>query len=274
MKNIDIPEFSTNKELFDFLIKNKNVLMAQKKAIMKYTDFVSHVVKVYEKEDTTKELSVENLDSLNEITASVVMNTTNVIDSHLDLHIEGIWNKTLKENKMLLHLQEHQMKFDSIISDGVDLKAKVENTTFKALGYNLEGNTQALVFVSKIKKDRNEFMFEQYGKGYVKNHSVGMRYVKLLLAVNDEGNVAEFEAWEKYYPLVANKDVADNKGYFWIVKEAKLIEGSAVPIGSNSYTPTIEVKQEPLKNTQKTIEPLKNTPIDYDYLKTNLKIIN
>jgi hypothetical protein len=29
-------------------------------------------------------------------------------------------------------------------------------------------------------------MFNQYAKGYVKEHSVGMRYVKLELAVNSD----------------------------------------------------------------------------------------
>jgi hypothetical protein len=36
--------------------------------------------------------------------------------------------------------------------------------------------TEALVFNVEIDKDRNDFMFNQYAKGYVKEHSVGMRY--------------------------------------------------------------------------------------------------
>ncbi|KKK49589.1 hypothetical protein LCGC14_3133520, partial [marine sediment metagenome] len=39
------------------------------------------------------------------------------------------------------------------------------------LGFDFEGQTQALVFESTIKKERNEFMFKQYAKGFVKNHS-------------------------------------------------------------------------------------------------------
>jgi hypothetical protein len=37
-------------------------------------------------------------------------------------------------------------------------------------------DTEALVFNVEIDKDRNDFMFNQYAKGYVKEHSVGMRY--------------------------------------------------------------------------------------------------
>jgi hypothetical protein len=54
--------------------------------------------------------------------------------------------------------------------------------------------TEALVFNVEIDKDRNDFMFNQYAKGYVKEHSVGMRYVKLELAVNSD---SKYDAEEK-----------------------------------------------------------------------------
>lgn len=53
----------------------------------------------------------------------------------------------------------------------------------------------------------------------------------------------EKENWDKYYPQVANKKDVDEVGFFWAVTEAKLIEGSAVPIGSNYVTPTLSVKE-------------------------------
>src|SRR5699024_7782761 len=121
------------------------------------------------------------------------------------VHIKGLWSKTLKETKDLYLLKLHSMTFEDIITD--EVKAKAENTTFKDIGVDLEGETQALVFNVIIDKYRNPYMFEQYAKGYVKNHSVGMRYVKLALAINTE---AEFDkkykdVWDKYYPMIANK---------------------------------------------------------------------
>jgi hypothetical protein len=94
-------------------------------------------------------------------------------------------------------------------------------------------------------------MLKQYANGWVKNHSVGMRYVNLELAINSEAEYdKEYkERWDKYYPIVANKELADERGYMWIVSEAKIVEGSAVVMGSNSATPTLENKQEPLDNT-------------------------
>ena len=120
-------------------------------------------------------------------------------------------------------------------------------------------------------------MFEQYANGWVKNHSVGMQYVKIGLAVNDPECVAEFDLWNKYYTTIANKEYADECGYFWVVKEAKLIEGSAVPIGSNWATPTLQNNMksfEPSDDTQKEDnEPVIDTTqkaIDYKYLLTHL----
>ena len=64
---------------------------------------------------------------------------------------------------------------------------------------------------------------------------------------------AEYEAWEKYIEYAVNPELAENRGYFWAVTEAKAIEGSAVPLGSNWLTPTLSVDKdnEPSNDTQK-----------------------
>ena len=95
-------------------------------------------------------------------------------------------------------------------------------------------------------------MFNEYRLGHVKNHSVGMRYVTLDLAINDEAYLANYELWNKYIDKIANKDDAEQQGYFWPVTEAKVVEGSAVPLGSNIITPTQSVKNTPgpLASTQ------------------------
>ena len=97
-------------------------------------------------------------------------------------------------------------------------------------------------------------MFEQYAKGYVKEHSVGMRYVNLEMAVNSEEKYyAEEKAiWDKYISEVANKEEAEQRGYFWAVTEAKIVEGSAVVKGSNYATPTISVKENTIEPTEVT----------------------
>jgi len=250
----DSDKFSTKKELFDFLVENRNSLKAQKKAELKKADcFSFSPTIVRSKSDVNKANEPVNVDSIDTLKVLIVINTTNLLDGHGDVHIRGIWNKSLSENKMIMHLQEHEMEFSKIIADGPELKASVKDYSWKELGVDFEGKTQALVFESTIEKKRNEFMFNQYANGWVKNHSVGMRYVKFDFAINDEDYPNEFEAWNKYYPEIANKEVADERGYFWYVLEAKVIEGSAVPLGSNFVTPTLDNnKTEPPKQgTQK-----------------------
>lgn len=259
-----IKEFDNIKDRINWIVSNKGTLIAQKKAELKKADAISYLTPIYDtKEDVFKaNESIKNYKELDSIKVQAVINTTNVIDSHQDLHVDGIWTKSIKENKNIMHLQEHKMSFDSIISDGKDLKAYTKMFNWSDLGVDAKGQTQALVFESVVKADRNARMFEQYAKGYVKNHSVGMQYVKLLLAVNDDEFQEEFNNWNKYIGMAINPESAEEQGYFWIVTEAKAIEGSAVPIGSNRFTPTTENNMnEPQKSTQSTIEPSTDTQL-------------
>ena len=217
---INIPDFNTKKELFDFLQDNQQSLIAQKRAISKHSDSITIIPG---SSAPTKAKAID--DDRTEITVTAIINTTNIMDSHGDVHLPGLWNKSLSENKMLMHLQEHKLEFDKIIADGEDLKAFVRMYSWKELGFDFEGQTQALVFESNVKQQRNAYMFAQYKLGNVRNHSVGMRYVKLTLALNDEERGANYEAWQKYYPEIVNKQMADQWGYFWAVKEAMVIEG-------------------------------------------------
>jgi hypothetical protein len=103
-------------------------------------------------------------------------------------------------------------------------------------------------------------MEEQYRKGFVKNHSVGMRYVVIKLCVNEPDNdyyKEEYANWVQYSSMVANISDAEAQGYFWAVLEAKVIEGSAVVKGSNSITPTLGIKSvQPSEDTEQHQPPL------------------
>ena len=236
-------EFNSQEELFKALKENKQSLVALKKSTEKRADSISYVNSETSNLIANKEENGTNTE-IDKLQVKVVINTTNFIDSHNDLHINGIWNRSVSNQKEFLHLQEHERDFDKVISDNA--KGYVESVSWKSLGLPYNGKTEALIFDSVIEKKRNEFMFKQYANGWVKNHSVGMRYVKIDLAINSESewDKDEKELWDKYYPVVANKEVADERGYFWVVSEAKIIEGSAVVMGSNSATPTISVENK------------------------------
>jgi hypothetical protein len=243
-------EFESKEELFRELVANKKQLISLKKSVTKEADAVSYgYVENISKNNVNK--AIASADLPDTLDVKVVINTTNFLDSHGDVHVNGIWNKSISDNKTFLHLQEHERDFDKVISDNA--KGYVQSMTWKQLGLPYDGKTEALIFESTIDRLRNGFMLKQYANGWVKNHSVGMRYVNLELAINTE---AEYDKeykdlWDEYYPVIANKEVADERGYFWVVKEAKIVEGSAVVMGSNSATPTLEMKDnvEPSKDT-------------------------
>jgi hypothetical protein len=251
VKEFPNKQFNSKEELFKALRENKNTLIAQKKMITKQADAVIHYVQVENEKGETIKATYSDTSVINQLKAELVINTTNLMDSHSDVHIKGIWNKSAKEQKNLLLLQEHKMTFDHIISDNVS--ATVKEVKWSDLGYSYKGTTEALTFDVLIDKQRNPFMFDQYAKGYVKEHSVGMRYVKMELAINSDSkwDVEEKEIWDNYIDQVANKEQAEEQGYFWAVLEAKIVEGSAVVKGSNFATPTINV--EAVKDDTPTI---------------------
>lgn len=254
--------FESKEDLFKELKANKASLISLKKAENKCADAYSYCSDIIydDKEETIKtELTSSEPDS--NLRVKVVINTTNLMDSHGDVHINGLWKKSLNDNKNFLHLQEHIRDFDKVITDTA--KASVQSMPWRALGYNVDGNTEALIFESEIEKKRNPFMYEQYRNNWVRNHSVGMRYVNIKLALNSnvESDIEEKRVWDEYYHVIANKEVADEKGYFWAVTEAKIIEGSAVVMGSNPITPTVttEQKEEPVQTTPNIDEPAEAT---------------
>ena len=251
-----IPEFASKKELFDFLVKNEDRIIAAKKATIKLADAVTFGFFPIDKDGNAEKANKPVKEDVDELKVKVVINTTNLRDSHEDVHIPGLWKKSLKENRDIFFDQEHKHEFDSTIADYDELKAYTETFTWKDLGFKYEGETEALLFDADVKQERNPFMFKQYKSGRVRNHSVGMQYVKMCACINDKDYPQQYTNWNKYFPMVANKEDAEQNGYFWAVTEAKIIEGSAVKRGSNWATPTLEnnMKQEPAESTP-DIEP-------------------
>lgn len=253
-----IPDFADKTALIDWLISNKSALIAQKKSAIKLADAISFGCAFVNDKGGSVIKSESIPATATKIKVRAIINTTKLYDSHGDVHIDQLWNKSLKENSDHYLVKEHNFSFDGIISDNV--KAFTKQMTWNELGFNYAGQTQALVYDSVISKEDSPDMFERYRAGKVKQHSVGMRYVKIDLAVNDDRYEKEYAIWTKYYDLIVNKNDVDEVGYFWAVTEAKNIEGSAVVRGANFATPTHsvqETKSQPAKTTGE--EPSKDT---------------
>ena len=197
------------------------------------------------------------------IKRTIIGNTYNWLDSHGDVHLKDTFKKSINERGekgKIWHLHDHIQQRTAKV--GRPQKVYQQEVKWSDLGVSKNGTTQVVMMDTNIMKSYNSMMFEQYKDGEVDQHSVGMYYVKIDLAVNDSEFKEEFEEWNNSIDKIGNKAKAEEMGYFWAVKEAKLIEISAVLEGSNELTPTIEAKDnEPSADTQKQ-EPPKGTQND------------
>lgn len=244
------------------LVNKKDELIALKKAEIKTVKGGLNTIV------NTKTSAVKGVfkDGDNDLERTIVGNTYMWMDSHDDVHAKGVFTKTIKERKNnIFHLHDHEFKITSKVGEPMDIYEKEIN--WRELGVNKDGTTQALFMETKILKEYNNQIYNEYKSNRINQHSVGMQYVKIDLAVNDEEFEEEYKVWQDNIDSIGNKELAEEKGYFWLVREAKLIEISAVLLGSNSLTPTLENK-EAAESTSKT-EPSNDTQVA-DYLK-NLK---
>lgn len=241
IKSIEFPNktFATKRELFRALKKHKDIIIDSKKSV-KYSQSTKAAIPIEEDNNIAKDITVKEGHSLH------VINTTKILDSHNDVHINGLWSKSVKEQRGKIYfLADHSMSVGSVIAYPKDVKMRLMNVSFKDLGFDHDGETQALVFEINKKDVRHS-----EAKHIIENkidieHSVRMSYVKIELAVNsdEEDFKGEKAVWDKFYDIVANKEDADERGYFWAVKEAKIHEeGSMVLRGSNHATPMLNSK--------------------------------
>jgi hypothetical protein len=260
--------FATKKEEIDYLVKHKKEIIEFKKAVVKHT---TPTTTDKESSSTFKALSTsKEHDTENVIKRTVIGNTYNWLDSHGDVHLNGTFGKSISERQnKIWHLHDHEQKITAKV--GIPSKIYEETVEWSDLGIKKAGTTTALMMDSDIRKDYNSLIFQEYKDGNIDQHSVGMYYVKIDFAVNDKDHKAEFKTWNDNIENIGNREKAEELGYFYAVKEAKLVEISAVLQGSNELTPTIEAKDiEPEQSTQS--EPEQSTQKTNNNLRNNLLI--
>ena len=257
---IDCSKYKTKKELFTYLKENKSDLIEMKKSVMKKADaFFTPTQKAEVTEEVNKSEVTKN-ENATELNKTIIGNTYYWIDSHYDVHVKNCFKKSIKERAdKIFHLHDHEFKITSQV--GKFSKLYEKQIAWKDLGVSIEGNTTALFADTTIKRSQNSFVFDEYKDGNINQHSVGMNYVKVQLALNseEEEDVEYKELFDDYIDLIGNKTKALEAGFFWVVKEAKLLEISAVLLGSNELTPTLdpETKEEVNEIITETVEEIK-----------------
>lgn len=248
MGKIIIDPSLKGKELTKFLLENKDELIRQKKSLpVKFSDPISYTPTLfYVKGESVSKATGESPipPDADSFRVKVVANAALWCDSHMDVLLPDCWKKSIADRKGLIpHLHDHIHQLGAEVGDVANIYS--QDLSLTDLGVSRSGTTQALIFETDIRKSYNEMIFNRYKAGKIKQHSIGLRYVRMELAINDEESEKQYDFWSKYYEKIINKEVVDEAGYFWVISEIILMENSAVLFGSNQLTPTLEISSSP-----------------------------
>jgi len=256
LKSIYFPkkEFSTKEEMFKAFRSNVNDIIEFKKAeIQKSCDKgISVSCRSLDLNKYADQVKGIKIDSNYYYIAA---NTTGILDGHEDLHVKGIWNKSVKEQIFKNYLvADHELCIDNVIVKKEYVEMFVVTLPFSALGFPYEGDTEVLVY--KVPKDKiiHQKAKEWLESGDAIEASVRMQYVTILFAMDSNApeDASLKKNYDDYLPFIANKGDFEYIPYYFIIKEAKNVrESSLVVFASNPVTGKI---------SERLIESLKNTP--------------
>lgn len=232
-------DFQTKEEMFKELKANKDEIISLKKAQIqksceKGISVVARPIPVDKLQESNKALK------LDDTFYYIATNTTRILDSHDDLHKDGLWEVTVKARQGLNYLvEDHVLSIKTTVTKKQHVEMFTSMIPFSMVGKSYEGNTQALIY--KVPKDKivSRESKEWLESGDAIEASVRMQYVSISLAMNSihPDDAEEKEVFDANIDLIANKDDFNEIFFFWVVAEAKnIMESSLVLFGSNSST--------------------------------------
>lgn len=263
--------FDNKEDLFKALAENESVIIDAKKSEI-HKSFDKGLQVLTHQSQIEKALSTEANKGIkfdNDYYYFVV-NSANILDSHGDVHVDGNWNKSVKDQQGKCYLVfDHSLKRSDIIAMKKDVQMLTAKLSWNLLGKSYEGETYCLIYkvlkTKIISKEAKEWLEE----GHDLEASVRMQYIKIESAFNSTNPdyAKQKETFDAYIDIIANKSDFESVDYFWVIKEAKnVLESSLVLFGSNSATGTVnneskeeqsidtpkEIKNEPSEDTQTT----------------------
>lgn len=183
--------------------------------------------------------SVKDVD-LAQRTVTGVFNSCFYIDSDLDMLLPGAATKSIKERGVdstkgnkIKHLKDHDWskniaRLDVLEERKVEINGKDITGIYHESYYpNTQDSTDMLIKIQE---------------GMYDARSIGFQYVTIVIASEESQNEDHRKNWDIYLPLALNPEVAEKNGFFFVVKEIKLWEGSDVAFGANQLTPLLGIK--------------------------------
>lgn len=268
-------DFETKEQLFKELRDSSEIIIEEKKSfIQKSCDKgISVTCKSLDLLKFTDQLKGIKID---DNFYYIAVNSTRVLDSHDDLHIDGIWKKSIKDQQGKNYLVlDHDLSIKSVVVRKEHIEMFTAKVPFSMIGKPYDGDTEVLVYKFAKSQVKDETVKDWLDSGDSIEGSVRMQYVTILLALdsNDPIDATEKKNYDDYIDQIANKNDYEYIYYFFIIKEAKNVkESSLVVFGSNSSTGNISNNNaEPVKTTQETEEPPTSTQTEQK--KGNIKFI-
>jgi len=243
------PEGLQGKALLQHLHTNKADLIKAKKVGLKFADPVCFGVPADGKAGlfVPKAKAIDMVAPTDEdpnLRITVVANMSGWMDSQDDVLLRGCYDKTLRDKGIgFPFLRDHRYSIEAIIAKTEQVYTRDFTPMELGITTSATANPQGLIFVALLTEDIGDKAYWQYKDGLINQHSIGLRYIRIDLAINDPDFPTEFKTWNQFKGQVLNIQEAEEQGFFWAVQEIELIENSAVVFASNILTPTLVVEE-------------------------------
>ena len=263
-KAIEFPsrQFSNKTEMHRELFKHSDKIIQLKKSqTFKSNEKGQPQVSML---DMSTEI-IKGIDGATDGNIYPITSTTRYFDSHKDVHFDGCFGRTVKDQQgKVMYALDHNLQWDSILAFPKDVRMFVQSVDWSTVGKSYIGQTEALIFeISKDKIVRRDVLDAIINKIADFENSIRMEYVKIILGINtNEPSMIESK---KYYEQrigeIVNRDKVEESGdYFWGVEELKVRKECSLVVagGSNDATSIYTKDIEPSNDTQDS-EPPKGT---------------
>jgi len=133
----------------------------------------------------------------------IAVNSTKVLDSHEDLHLDGIWKKTIKEQQGKNYLvTDHDLEIKSVVVRKEHIEMFTAKVPFSLIGKPYEGDTEVLIYKVPKNQVKCETVKDWLNSGDSIEGSVRMQYVKFslclyLLKILLNGLLFQYRFWGK-----------------------------------------------------------------------------
>ena len=263
IKSIYFPtqQFETKEALFKCLKEHEDSIIEFKKAnIYKGVDKSSTIGKISQEIEALKGIGFTTKDNY----IYPIISTTRYMDSHDDVHFDGCFTKTVKEQQgNVYYCADHDLSLSGIIASKKDVQMIVKNIDWQIVGKSYEGQTQALIFCIDKNCILNDKALQLINSDSEIENSIRMQYVKIQMGIDSKDK--EYAANKQYYDAkindIVNKDIVMKQGYFFGVEELKIYkEGSMVIAGGSNDATRIyqNITESGTTNSDKT-EPQQST---------------